>query len=256
MEQEQIFSLEPSPQKIFKTNAITAGVFLGGPLAAGYFIAHNFKAFNEFEKASKTWIITIFATILIFGVAMLIPYEAKFPDQLIPLVYTAIAYFIIQKFQGSQIEAHMQNGGSFFGWKRVVVVGLAGLLITVATIVGYLFLTDSTINAKLDTRHYGELRHEITYDKNKMTESEADMLADVMVQAGFFNEATTKYLYVEKTGNTFTLSIPVIEGVQDNPEFLDQFSTLQDYIQNALPESRIALHLVVDRLDNIVKKIE
>ncbi|MEJ5055640.1 hypothetical protein [Sphingobacterium sp. MYb382] len=33
--------------KIYSDSAITLGTFLGGPLAAGYMMAANFKAFNQ-----------------------------------------------------------------------------------------------------------------------------------------------------------------------------------------------------------------
>jgi hypothetical protein len=44
---EEILDAEKPMQKIYNTKAIIIGTFLGGPLVAGYFIAENFKAFNE-----------------------------------------------------------------------------------------------------------------------------------------------------------------------------------------------------------------
>ena len=50
-------------RKIYKDPALLLGAFFGGPLAAGYMIAGNFKAFGRPDKAKKTWLFTILATI-------------------------------------------------------------------------------------------------------------------------------------------------------------------------------------------------
>ncbi|MGB3453203.1 MAG: hypothetical protein WBA59_05210 [Moheibacter sp.] len=58
--------------KIYKDKAIWVGTFLGGPLVAGYYIAENFKAFNDSKKAKKTWFFAILSTIAIFGIVFFI----------------------------------------------------------------------------------------------------------------------------------------------------------------------------------------
>ncbi len=117
--------------KIYKDRAIWAGTFLGGPLAAGYLIAHNFNAFNEPRKAKMTWIYSIIATIIIFGGVFLIPDPDKIPRQIVPLIYTAIAYFLVQRFQGKLIETHLDAGGKAYSWWKAAGIGLVGTVITV-----------------------------------------------------------------------------------------------------------------------------
>lgn len=90
---DQTINIQKPTKKIYKDRAISVGTFLGGPLVAGYFIAENFKVFGEYEKAKKTWIYTIIATVIIFGGIFLIPDDVKVPNQIIPLVYTGIAIF-------------------------------------------------------------------------------------------------------------------------------------------------------------------
>lgn len=50
---EQILDIQTSTQKIYRDKAIWVGTFLGGPLAAGYLIAENFKAFNDPAKVKR-----------------------------------------------------------------------------------------------------------------------------------------------------------------------------------------------------------
>ncbi len=52
---EQTAEAVAAGKRVYKTNMIYLGSWLGGPLVAGYLIAENFKAFGEFSKAKKTW---------------------------------------------------------------------------------------------------------------------------------------------------------------------------------------------------------
>ena len=107
---EQGLTKIDSVKKIYKDRTIWAGTFLGGPLAAGYLIAENFKILNESEKVKNTWFISILCTIIIFGGVLLIPNIDKIPRQLIPLIYTAIAYYIVKYYQGAKIEEFLKTG--------------------------------------------------------------------------------------------------------------------------------------------------
>lgn len=136
--------IEIPTQKIYKQRAISVGAFLGGPLVAGYFIAENFKAFEENEKAKKTWIIAIIVTVLVFGFAFLIPDDVTIPNQIIPILYTGIAYYMTQHFQGEKIKEHIENGGVYFNWWRTIGVGFIGLFITILAAVSIFLLLDLT----------------------------------------------------------------------------------------------------------------
>ena len=136
---EQALEAVKSAKKIYKDRAIWVGTFLGGPLVAGYLIAENFKVFNEVSKAKKTWICSIIGTIIIFGIAFLIPEDVKIPNQIIPLIYTAIAYFFVEHFQNKNISAYIALGGKPFGWWRTILVSVIGLVITVVLLLAFLF---------------------------------------------------------------------------------------------------------------------
>jgi hypothetical protein len=113
---------------------------LGGPLVAGYLISNNFKIFNEPGKAKKAWIFAIIATIVIFGVAFFIPNIDKIPTPLIPLIYTAIIYYLVKAFQG-EILRHT------YSWWRAILISIIGLIITVIPI----FLVIFFVNAETST---------------------------------------------------------------------------------------------------------
>jgi peptidoglycan/LPS O-acetylase OafA/YrhL len=137
---EQIEDIKTPMRKVYRNNAIWVAAFFGGPLAAGYIMAENFKAFNEPQKAKITWIITVVATILIFACVIAIPDDVKFPNHLIPLIYTVIAYALMQSLQGKSIKNYISSGGHFFGWGRTICVGLISLAITLVVIAIFAFV--------------------------------------------------------------------------------------------------------------------
>jgi len=102
---------ETTTQKIYKEKAIWVGTFLGGPLVAGYLISENFKVFDQHEKARKAWIYSIIVTAIVFGGVFLIPDNVKVPNQIIPLIYTFIAYQFVQIYQKAKITTHINAGG-------------------------------------------------------------------------------------------------------------------------------------------------
>lgn len=238
--------------KVYTAKAIWSGTFLGGPLVAGYFMAENFKAFNDHDKAKKTWIIAIVVTVLLFGSIFLIPDSDKVPNHIIPLVYTGIAYYLVQHFQGPHIAEHEKNGGQTFNWKRTLIVSLIGLVTALAAIFTFSFVFAATSET---SKTYGALQHEIVYDSSiKVTE--VDRIAAAFEQTTFFDNAVQKFVYLEKIDNSYEISISCDHSVENNPQVQEPFVQLKNEMQKLIPNNKIVLKLVVESLDNVAKRIE
>ena len=136
------FDIEIPKEKIYSDRAVWVGSFVGGPLVAGYFIAENFKVFNAPQKANKTWIITIIGTIIIFGGIFLIPDNINIPNVVIPLCYTSFAYYVVLHSQKNAMNKHIENGGVFYSWWRVIGIALLGLIFTILPILAYSVIID------------------------------------------------------------------------------------------------------------------
>ncbi|WP_426474162.1 hypothetical protein [Chryseobacterium balustinum] len=253
---EQILDIQTPTEKIYRDRAIWVGTFLSGPLAAGYLIAENFKAFNDTDKAKKTWIYAIISTIVVFGGVFLIPDNVKILNHIIPLIYTAIAYYLVQHFQGHNISTHISSGGQLYSWWRTIAVGIIGLAITVIPIFGFTLLSDSIENASVTTNTYGVIKHEIAYDRSNISETEVNKIADGFTKATFFDEAVTKYVYAKKVNNKYELSLSVVDGIANDSQALQPFIDLRTDLQTLFPNNKIVFKLVVDNLDNVVKTIE
>jgi hypothetical protein len=107
-------------------------------------MAENFKVFGERDKVNQTWIFTIIATIVIFGTAFLIPDTIKIPGQIIPVISIVAVSYLVKHFQAKNIESHKNSGGEFFGWGRVIAVGLIGLALIIVTVIAVFIVVDLT----------------------------------------------------------------------------------------------------------------
>jgi hypothetical protein len=260
---------------VYTDRSVWVGSYLGGPLVAGYIIAHNFKAFNEPSNAKKTWIITIIITLLIFGGLFLTPQAEKIPGVIIPLTYTVIAYFLIRYYQGKKIEDHINAGGPTYGWLRVVGVSIIGLMITVIPIFGIAYFTTPDVRPPstaisqesypapeaqvLETptiKRYGTVKSELGFVKSNISEGEVDKLAEALTKIGFLNEPPQKSLYVKKIGSDYEVSISCNNKVKITPEVIAPIVQIRKNMQKSFPDNKIVFNLIVDRLDNVVKRIE
>lgn len=84
-----------------------------------YFLK-TLKHLDNLDKVKPTWIISIIVTILLFGVVFLIPEDINIPNQLIPIVYTAIAYGIFHKIQSEKAAQHVISGGLIHSWGKAL----------------------------------------------------------------------------------------------------------------------------------------
>ena len=256
MEQEQAVNIQISEKKIYIDREINVGTFLGGPLVAGYLIAENYKVFNQDDKVRKTWIYTIIATIVIFGLVFFLPDSIKIPNQLIPIIYTGITYYLVKHFQEQSIRVHLGSGGQHFNWWRTIGVSLIGLAITFSIFFVAVYFSVSATNTATSSKTYGITKNEIDYDKSNISESEVDGLAYGLTHIAFFDQASTKFVFAKKNGKDYELYFSCDRSIKNNAIALNWFGKLRTNMQVLYPNSKIVFNLVVDNLDNVVKRLE
>lgn len=255
--EKSVFEEIPT-EKIYTEKAIRVGTFLGGPLVAGYLMAENFKVFGDFEQVKKTWIISILATIFIFGLIFLIPEDinVKIPNMVFPFLYMGIAAYLTKQYQEKQINAHIENGGEHFNWGRTILISVIGISVLLGAVFSISFMTN-TANGRLteSTKTYGAMKHEIAY-QNNINENEVDKIAEIFKKTTFFDDAITKYVYLEKINNNYEISISCNESVKNDVSASQPFVELRNNMQKYFANNKIILKLVVNDLDNVVKRIE
>jgi hypothetical protein len=125
--------------KLYKDKSLVVAALFGGPLAAGYLLSENFKAFGETSKSGKTRIYTVLITVLFFIVLFNFPRRIAAPIQIleiIPFISVVASYVILANFQGRQIDKHIIARGKFHSVWRALLIGIICLLITLASIIG------------------------------------------------------------------------------------------------------------------------
>ncbi|MFH6959037.1 hypothetical protein ACHRV1_16695 [Flavobacterium aquidurense] len=253
--EKSVFEEIPT-EKIYSEKAIRLGTFLGGPLVAGYFMAENFKVFGDFNKVRNTWIITILSTLIIFGLIFMIPEDVKIPNVIFPLIYMGIAAYLTKTYQEKNILQHTQNGGEFFSGWRIAGISIIGCIVTLGAIFGVAFFNEAA-NGRLteSTKTYGALNHEIVY-QNNINENEVDKIAKAFEKETFFDNSFTKYIYLEKIDNNYEISISCNESISYDPIAYSSFVELRKNMQKDFPDNKIIFKLVVNDLENVVKRIE
>src|SRR6195952_2633704 len=124
MEQEESFTFQDQTERIYKDKEILVGTLLGGALAAGYMAAENYKSFGEPAKARRTWIITIFVTVLLFFISFA-PYIDRAPGRLLGLVCAGIIFYLVRVYQGKKIDNHIRDGKEIHSWGKTIGVAAA-----------------------------------------------------------------------------------------------------------------------------------
>jgi hypothetical protein len=256
MEYEAALDNQIPVEKIYKDKEVWVGTFLGGPVVAGYMIARNFKALGENSKVLKTWAVTLVATVFIFGIAFFAPYAERVPNFLFTLVYTGIAFLLMQIYQGEKIKTFLRAGGRIHSWWKTLGVTFIGMIITIIPLIGVTLLIESAALANIATKSYGSMQHEITFDKSNLTESEIDAIAESFSKARYFDDETQKFIYAKKVDDTYEFSFSFDKSISSDSQTAEFYGELRNWMQPLFPDNKIVFNLVAGDLDNVVKRLE
>jgi hypothetical protein len=240
--------------KIFSRLAILVSTFLAGPMAGGYMMAENFKAFGERRRAMWSLIISILGTVLLTTVVNLIPFVDKVP----PVAFSAAAFVVIHQminyYLAERMEAHFQAGGEKAGIGKIILVCvIAGILTVGLAVVGYFYFTPSR---NVAIKNYGTVQHEIAYDTGNIMVEEVDRIAAALTSATYFDSEAKKVVDVTKEEGRYELFLYCADAVRNNREAFELYADLREDVQKSFPDNKIVINLVVDIQDNVVKRLE
>jgi hypothetical protein len=260
-----------TPGKVFKEKSIPTASMIGGPIAAGYILAENFKALGQSHKVVPTWILSILTTIAIFVLVFTIPEDVNIPNMLIPLTYTGIAYIIFRSTQTEKVNKHLEDGGKAHSWGRVIAVSLIGLLISATAVFGIVLIDDGipvvarqapveeapVERSSIKTENYGESgSHQIDFDSRNISKEEIDQIASALEKAKLHEIEDASYIYVVKQKDSYACYVSVLEGTQNDEKIAQRFQQLRDKADQLIPNKKLVLHLSVDNIQNVVKTFD
>jgi hypothetical protein len=123
-------------QSLYSPNQIGGGSFLGGPFAAVYFIWANFRALGEPSRAAAAM---FWGVVFVVVILLTLPFlPEKFPNIIIPAVYSVAARLIAENYQlKKQAIADSDQYDFQSTWK---VVGLALAFLAAFFVVALIWL--------------------------------------------------------------------------------------------------------------------
>lgn len=149
--------------KFHSKNGIGLATFIGGPLAAGFLIRKNYLNLGKTDQANHALFIGILSTVVLLALAISIPEGSydKLLSYAIPTAYTAIVYFLVDKYQGTVLQQHEEANGEFYSRWRAAGVGLIGGVFMLIAIFGYAFaitesFDDEAYDAKIEVFNENE----------------------------------------------------------------------------------------------------
>jgi hypothetical protein len=121
--------------KLYSIRQITAGTFLGGPLAGTMLMAANFREMGRVSTARNTLVGGVAASILVSLLAVIL--VDRFPSSALPVAYVLSLRAFANSVQGPQLAGHFSAGGGRQSNWRVLGIALAcmaGLLVAVVVV--------------------------------------------------------------------------------------------------------------------------
>jgi len=122
----------PVTSKIYSENQISVIALLGNPLIAGYLVASNFRKFNKPQRVIETWLFTGLLTIAFIILAIVDPKMAKGFGFFLPFLNASLVRRFTRTYQQKRIKDHKDHGVEFYGWGRILLILVIGLVITIA----------------------------------------------------------------------------------------------------------------------------
>ena len=242
-------------KKFYSQRAITIATYFGGPLAAGYLVKKNYETLGQPENGKKALIFGIVSSILLFAGIFSIPEPIidKIPSALIPLIYTILIYWIVEKLHGDTLNLHKESGGEFYsGWKAAGI-GAIAMSILIAGIALVAFIAGDLSNAQSNF-------DSVTYDK------EVAMFVDNENKAiAVFNviETQTADYLIKELSNGIVLwkenreIIKRLSAIENLPKDLsDQNLKLSIYCELRIKHNEIIIKAVSEDTDRYVSEIE
>ena len=112
-------------RKVYGVTAIVIAAVIGGPLATGFLMAHNFNIFKEFRAVVISWISAVFGVVIIF-----LTFRYCFDlgiFWLIPVLNGVITLLLLMIFQDNKLVTYHASDGPLYNWWVAIVIGIGAL---------------------------------------------------------------------------------------------------------------------------------
>lgn len=129
-------------QSLYSKRGIAIASIIGTPIASSYLIKHNFDRLGEEDNGRTAMIFGISFTVSLFVLLYSIPDSiiSKIPSQILPLLYTLLTNFLVEKYQGEKLKQYENSELSYITKWKAAGIGLVGGIISILMIIPIVFL--------------------------------------------------------------------------------------------------------------------
>jgi hypothetical protein len=228
--------------KYFTEKQIYTSTLLGGPIPPGILIYKNLKNIGEDKKAMYALLFTIAFTVLLFYGLFQLPEQIidKLPSVLFPALYTGIVYLIYHKYFAEKVNSEIVDDENRKSNWHVAGLTVIGLILNIAIIFVFAFSEPAFLGEKIE---YGELKHEIFFNKGEIDNKELKDVGYLLTEFGYFNNDVRQAVKVEKEGDFYTLSIPIQKEFWSNQQLIAELDDLK-YMLSINTEKEFKLILI------------
>ena len=127
--------------KLYSRKAIIIATFFFGPFLTGFLMCLNFRKLEKKRLGTIILIICYIYSILLHIVVFSIPDEIfeKIHATFIPFINATLAYFLINKYQGFDLEEYMKMNKPFVSaWKVLAICTICLLIYLCILFIGLL----------------------------------------------------------------------------------------------------------------------
>jgi hypothetical protein len=239
--------------RIYTERKILTGVLVGGPLAGGYYFWRTFNAFEKRKQAVTA--VAIALIVLVATVASLyIPVLDKVPNFAFWALQGGLTLGAIRGYLSTEMTEHVEAGNAVYGWGNTIAVAVISLTITFGLILALIFASPVSLD-NMTNRSYGNLKHEIVFDPENISEPEVDRIAKALMSIGFFDEEVQKTVDAAKSDGHILITVYCTEEAR-SPEVIEMYRMLRADVQKSFPTDRIVLDMVVGTPDNRIARLE
>jgi hypothetical protein len=127
--------MKTSKNDLFSLMPIMIGTFFGGPLAATYYLSHNFKVMDKSNESGKMTLWGLSLTVILFVGIFFIPDEIAYKlRHVIPVVSLLITKMIYSRYQKELIYRNLKENSDYkkAGAIKTILVSLISLIVSLA----------------------------------------------------------------------------------------------------------------------------
>jgi hypothetical protein len=209
--------------RIFTNKMITWATFLGSAVAGGVLMAHNFWRWREPRAARNCLIFCAVVTVLLLIVGYHLPEDLDLPSSAFTIPQMFLVSWAVHVYQGRRISEHIGAGG-----KKGAFLIATGVSIVVAAVIFGMILGYEALYYKqfgsIESFFYGD---EVYY-KDGATAQDAEALADVLEQVGWFGDSLTTAVQITRPMDHYIISILVADDAWDDDDFDEYFGRIAD----------------------------